>query len=127
MRLGLHRHPLHSPQSPGQKPRRLALLDIGIETPELHRGVLQRLGRALIDLPQQLGDRVQQVVDPLADLGAGQGGGEAGAGPMGESNLPALRVDFDRRASAGPDSRPDAHCATNVGKWEEPSGESRLT
>ena len=30
------------------------------------------------------------------------------------------------RASAGPDSRPDAHCATNVGNWGEPSGESRF-
>ncbi len=30
------------------------------------------------------------------------------------------------RARAGPDSRPDAHCATIVGNWEEPSGESRL-
>ena len=30
------------------------------------------------------------------------------------------------RASAAPDSRPDAHCATNVGNWGEPSGESRF-
>ncbi len=30
------------------------------------------------------------------------------------------------RASSGPDSRSDAHCATIVGNWEEPSGESRL-
>ncbi len=30
------------------------------------------------------------------------------------------------RASAGPDSRPDAHCATNVGNWGEPSGECRF-
>ncbi len=30
------------------------------------------------------------------------------------------------RDSSGPNSRPDAHCATIVGGWEEPSGESRL-
>ena len=30
------------------------------------------------------------------------------------------------RDSSGPDSRSDAHCATNVGDWEEPSGESRF-
>ena len=30
------------------------------------------------------------------------------------------------RDSSGPDSRSDAHCATIVGDWEEPSGESRL-
>ncbi len=30
------------------------------------------------------------------------------------------------RASAGPNSRSDAHCVTIVGDWEEPSGESRL-
>jgi hypothetical protein len=30
------------------------------------------------------------------------------------------------RADPGPDSRSDAHCATNVGDWEEPSGESRI-
>ncbi len=30
------------------------------------------------------------------------------------------------RDSSGPDSRPDAHCATNFGDWEEPSGESHL-
>ena len=30
------------------------------------------------------------------------------------------------RDSSGPDSRSDAHCATLVGDWEEPSGESRL-
>ncbi len=28
--------------------------------------------------------------------------------------------------SSGPESRSDAHCATIVGDWEEPSGESRL-
>ncbi len=30
------------------------------------------------------------------------------------------------RDSSGLESRSDAHCATNVGDWEEPSGESRL-
>ncbi len=30
------------------------------------------------------------------------------------------------RDSSGPDSRSDAHCATIVGDWEEPSGEPRL-
>ncbi len=30
------------------------------------------------------------------------------------------------RDSSGPDSRSDAHRATIVGDWEEPSGESRL-
>ncbi len=30
------------------------------------------------------------------------------------------------RDSSGPKSRSDAHCATIVGDWEEPSGESRL-
>ena len=30
------------------------------------------------------------------------------------------------RDSSGPDSRSDAHCATVVGNWEEPSGESRF-
>ena len=40
------------------------------------------------------------------------------------------RLDKERttayRASAGPDSWADAHCATIVANWEEPSGESRL-
>ncbi len=27
---------------------------------------------------------------------------------------------------SGPESRSDAHCATTVGDWEEPSGESRI-
>ncbi len=30
------------------------------------------------------------------------------------------------RDRSGPDSRSDAHCATTVGDWEEPSGESRF-
>ncbi len=30
-------------------------------------------------------------------------------------------------ASAGLDLRPDANCATKVGNWEAPSGESRST
>ncbi len=30
------------------------------------------------------------------------------------------------RDSSGPESRSDAHCATIVGDWEQPSGESRL-
>jgi len=30
------------------------------------------------------------------------------------------------RDSSGSESRSDAHCATIVGDWEEPSGESRL-
>ena len=30
------------------------------------------------------------------------------------------------RDSSGPNSRSDAHCATIVGEWEEPSGESRM-
>ncbi len=30
------------------------------------------------------------------------------------------------RDSSGPNSRSDAHCAANVGDWEEPSGESRV-
>ena len=30
------------------------------------------------------------------------------------------------RDSSGPDSQLDAHCATVVGDWEEPSGESRF-
>ena len=28
---------------------------------------------------------------------------------------------------SGPESRSDAHCATIIGDWEEPSGESRIT
>jgi len=31
------------------------------------------------------------------------------------------------RDSSGPDSRSDAHCASIVGDWEEPSGESRFS
>ncbi len=30
------------------------------------------------------------------------------------------------RNSSGPNSEPDAHCATIVDEWEEPSGESRF-
>ncbi len=61
--------PLHDPQRPCQQPRRLTPLHIGLQPPELHRRVFQRLGRARVDLPVQLGDLVQQVVDPLAGLG----------------------------------------------------------
>ncbi len=50
-----------------------------LEPPELHRGVLQGLRQRRVDQPLQLGDLVQQLVDPLAGLGARQGGGEARA------------------------------------------------
>ncbi len=53
------------------KPRRLPPLHICIEPPELHRGVLQGLGRARVDHALQLGDRGEEVVDPLAAAAGG--------------------------------------------------------
>ena len=66
----------------GQKPRWLAALNIGTQPPELYGRVFQRLGRPRVDHALQLGDCVQQFVDPLAGLCPGHGGGEAGAGPV---------------------------------------------
>ncbi len=69
-------------QRPGQQPRRLALLNISTKPPQLHRGVLERHGRARVDEPLELGDLLEQVVDPLAGFSPGQGGGQAGTGSV---------------------------------------------
>ncbi len=68
-----------------QKPRWLAALNIGTQPPELYGRVFQRLGRPRVDHALQLGDCVQQFVDPLAGLGPGQGGGQAGTGMAGKN------------------------------------------
>ena len=73
---------LHRPQRPGQKPRRLTPLDISAETPELHRRVLERHGRARVDLLLELNHLPIKPIDLLAGLGPGHGGGQAGAGPV---------------------------------------------
>ena len=42
-------------------------------------------------------------------------------------NQPDQERTMAYRDSSGPDSRAHAHCATVVGDWEEPSGETQYT
>jgi len=55
----------------------MTLPDVGAEPPEIHHSDLKGFGRGVVDEPMELGNLVQDFVDPLAGLSPGHGGGEA--------------------------------------------------
>ena len=73
LRLRLRHRPLHGPERRLQQPRGRLAFQVDTEPPQLHRGVLQRLGRSQRYFPLYLVDLAQQLVNPLAGSGPGQG------------------------------------------------------
>ncbi len=72
--------------------------------------------------PSDFGDAKVSRVGRLEDFIIHLGTGPSFSSP----NQPDQERTTAYRDSSGLESRSDAHCATNVGDWEEPSGESRL-
>ncbi len=91
LRLNLtHRRPLHSPQSPRQKPRRLSLLDIGAEAESSGTYEGRQLPRAGEMGGSAVWRRVLKAIKPVSRL------------TVGRKVCPPHRSETRRRRNRGP-------------------------